>query len=117
MKPRELAAQCWCDPETEMIEMDARLAEAFAKRLKDKDARIASLEAEVNRLRKELDATSAESKKMRDTKREERLLKRIFLLRAGHQYNADADFRGNRSAESRRSFNCLAADDKMRGEG
>ncbi len=30
---REIAAQCWCDPETSMIEMDTRLAEAFAKRL------------------------------------------------------------------------------------
>lgn len=30
---REIAAQCWCDTETENIEMDARLAEAFARRL------------------------------------------------------------------------------------
>ena len=30
---RQKAAQCWCDPETGMIEMDSRLAEAFAKRL------------------------------------------------------------------------------------
>lgn len=30
---RQLAAQCWCDPETEHIEMDTRLAEAAAKRI------------------------------------------------------------------------------------
>jgi hypothetical protein len=29
----KLAAQCWCDPETEDIEMDPRLAEAVAKRI------------------------------------------------------------------------------------
>lgn len=32
-RARQIAAQCWCDPETESIEMDARLAEAFARRL------------------------------------------------------------------------------------
>lgn len=30
---RQLAAQCWCNDETSGIEMDARLAEAFARRL------------------------------------------------------------------------------------
>lgn len=30
---RALAAQCWCDDETSSIEMDSRLAEAFARRL------------------------------------------------------------------------------------
>lgn len=30
---RVIAAQCWCDAETSGIEMDARLAEAFARRL------------------------------------------------------------------------------------
>ncbi|OBR54140.1 hypothetical protein A6456_37735 [Paraburkholderia tropica] len=30
---REIAAQCWCQPETSGIEMDARLAEAFARAL------------------------------------------------------------------------------------
>jgi hypothetical protein len=30
---RAIAATCWCDEETSEIEMDARLAEAFAKRL------------------------------------------------------------------------------------
>jgi hypothetical protein len=30
---RQLAAQCWCDKETENIEMDVRLAEAMARRL------------------------------------------------------------------------------------
>lgn len=28
-----IAARCWCDPETEMVEMDSRLALAFAKRV------------------------------------------------------------------------------------
>lgn len=30
---RETAASCWCDKETSGIEMDSRLAEAFARRL------------------------------------------------------------------------------------
>jgi len=30
---RGIAARCWCDDETRGIEMDTRLAEAFAKRL------------------------------------------------------------------------------------
>lgn len=30
---RQIAAQCWCEPETSSIEMDTRLAEAFARRL------------------------------------------------------------------------------------
>lgn len=30
---RQMAAQCWCDEETKHIEMDVRLAEAFAKRM------------------------------------------------------------------------------------
>ena len=30
---RELAAQCWCDPETENTEMDVILCEAVAKRI------------------------------------------------------------------------------------
>lgn len=30
---REIAAQCWCDPETEHLEMIPELAEAFAKRI------------------------------------------------------------------------------------
>lgn len=29
----QIAAQCWCDPETAMIEMDDRLAAAFARRI------------------------------------------------------------------------------------
>tara|TARA_R110000823_G_C15904311_1_gene497218 strand:+ start:1132 stop:1395 length:264 start_codon:yes stop_codon:yes gene_type:complete len=33
VKSLELAAQCWCDKETESIEMNVPLAEAFAKRL------------------------------------------------------------------------------------
>lgn len=30
---REMAAQCWCDPETSRVEMDPILAEAIAKRI------------------------------------------------------------------------------------
>ncbi|MFM0515350.1 hypothetical protein [Paraburkholderia sp. RL17-373-BIF-A] len=30
---RHIAAQCWCEPETSGIEMDVRLAEAFARAL------------------------------------------------------------------------------------
>jgi hypothetical protein len=33
----ELAAQCWCDPETEKLVMIPELAEAFAKRLVKRD--------------------------------------------------------------------------------
>ena len=29
----EIAAQCWCDKEVAGVEMDARLAKAFAKRI------------------------------------------------------------------------------------
>jgi cell division protein FtsB len=32
-KSIHIASQCWCDEETHMIEMDTRLAMAFAKRL------------------------------------------------------------------------------------
>lgn len=32
-KYTEIAAQCWCDPRTERIEMDVRLAEVFAETL------------------------------------------------------------------------------------
>lgn len=30
---RQIAGQCWCDPETKHMEMNSVLAEAFAKRL------------------------------------------------------------------------------------
>lgn len=30
---REIAAQCWCHPTTDGIEMDSRLAEVFAQTL------------------------------------------------------------------------------------
>lgn len=33
VKNLEIAAQCWCDEETEHLEMIPSLAEAFAKRL------------------------------------------------------------------------------------
>ena len=32
-KALEIAAQCWCDKETEHLILDADLAKAFAKRL------------------------------------------------------------------------------------
>jgi hypothetical protein len=32
---RQIAAQCWCDKETEHLVMDPVLAEAFAKRIDD----------------------------------------------------------------------------------
>jgi hypothetical protein len=40
----ELAAQCWCDEDTSSIEMNSRLAVAFAKRLDAKDKQITELE-------------------------------------------------------------------------
>lgn len=40
----EIAAQCWCDKETGHIEMIPCLAEAFAKRLDDKDKLISDLQ-------------------------------------------------------------------------
>lgn len=39
----EMAAQCWCDKETSMIEMDSRLATAFAKRYTDLQEKYESL--------------------------------------------------------------------------
>ena len=42
-KSLELAAQCWCDKETESIEMNTPLAEAFAKRLDEKQETINEL--------------------------------------------------------------------------
>jgi hypothetical protein len=33
MEARQIAAQCWCDPETENTEMNPTLAEAVAKRI------------------------------------------------------------------------------------
>jgi hypothetical protein len=51
---RQLAGQAWCDPETSRIEMDVRLAEAFARR-------IAPLRAEVERLTKDRDEWKAAS--------------------------------------------------------
>lgn len=52
---RGLAAQCWCDKETSGIEMDARLAEAFAKRLAEKMETIHHLEVNINLLEKHID--------------------------------------------------------------
>jgi hypothetical protein len=39
-----LAAQCWCDEETAKFEMNSKLAEAFAKRLDDKQKLIDELQ-------------------------------------------------------------------------
>ena len=55
---RQIAAQAWCEPETEMIEMDVRLAEAFAKRINALRTRLAESEAEVGRLRDTLEAVT-----------------------------------------------------------
>lgn len=35
-KALEIAAQCWCDPETSHLNMNSELARAFAKRLAEK---------------------------------------------------------------------------------
>ena len=43
-KNLELAAQCWCDEETSHIVMESPLAEAFAKRLDEKDELIDKLQ-------------------------------------------------------------------------
>ena len=43
-----LAAQCWCDEETENFVMIPELALAFAKRLDEKDERIAELDELVD---------------------------------------------------------------------
>ena len=48
--PLEQAAQCWCDEATKGIEMDTRLAKAFAKRLEAKDKHIAELEDKLLRV-------------------------------------------------------------------
>jgi hypothetical protein len=50
-KSLEAAGQCWCDEATSSIEMDSRLAIAFAKRLEEKDERVAELEAFIRRYR------------------------------------------------------------------
>ena len=44
---RQLAAQAWCQETTSSIEMDARLAEAFAAILDVKLARLAALEKRI----------------------------------------------------------------------
>ncbi len=43
-KSLQIAAQCWCDTETEDIEMNVPLAEAFAKRLDEQQHRICELQ-------------------------------------------------------------------------
>lgn len=42
-----IAAQVWCDDRCADIEMDTRLAEVFAERLREKTQRIAELEKEI----------------------------------------------------------------------
>jgi hypothetical protein len=54
----ELAAQCWCDEDTSSIEMNSRLAVAFAKRLDAKDKRIAELEKELEEAKVICDAVA-----------------------------------------------------------
>lgn len=54
-KAIEIAAQCWCDEETQMIEMDIRLAAAFAKRLDNDYAAIAELTERNLKLRADLE--------------------------------------------------------------
>lgn len=44
-KAIHIAAQCWCDPEVSMIEMDTRLAMAFARRADSMLAAIGHLRA------------------------------------------------------------------------
>lgn len=43
-KSLEIAAQCWCDKETESIVMNVPLAQAFAKRLDEQQSRIDELQ-------------------------------------------------------------------------
>lgn len=52
-KAIHIAAQCWCDEETQTIEMDTRLATAFAKRLDNDYAAIAELTESNVKLRAE----------------------------------------------------------------
>lgn len=40
----EIAAQCWCDEKTSHTVMDTQLAEAFVKRLDEKDKTIIELQ-------------------------------------------------------------------------
>lgn len=53
---RELAAQCWCDEETKHIDMDTRLAEAFAKRLAPLMMHHVTVARAMNRIREEIHA-------------------------------------------------------------
>ena len=108
MKPRELAAQCWCDPETEMIEMDARLAEAFAKRLKDKDARIAELQKYIED--QSVDAGSLQRLVLEKDDRIKLLVGMANKLRGIFVESKDVDLYGI-------VMDALIEDDKMRGEG
>jgi len=47
----ELAAQCWCDPETSSKEMDVELAKAFARRLDPLLQQLAECQAREKMLR------------------------------------------------------------------
>jgi len=44
----ELAAQCWCDPETSSKEMDVELAKSFARRLDPILQQLAECQAREN---------------------------------------------------------------------
>ena len=53
-KAQQIAAQCWCDPETSHIVMDPALANAFAKRLARQMEEIDKLVRQINELNKQL---------------------------------------------------------------
>lgn len=53
-KALEIAAQCWCDPETSHLNMNSELANAFAKRLARKMEDNDKLERQLNELNKQL---------------------------------------------------------------
>lgn len=49
------AAQCWCDPETSSIEMDTRLAMAFARRLDEVKADLEAVQIVGDTMKRERD--------------------------------------------------------------
>ena len=60
---RELAAQVWCKPETSNIEMDVRLAQAFAEILDQKGHEIVKLELENAKLQERVEELESSSLK------------------------------------------------------
>jgi hypothetical protein len=53
---REIAGQCWCDPETKDKVMDVQLAEAFAKRLAPLMVHHVTVARAIERIREEIHA-------------------------------------------------------------